>query len=304
MNDTTTISSAADFTAGPQALDALRPTLLSMPDEALLPARFSMLGGMTRALGLARAYAADRPRFAGAFSLAAFDPAVYDDMELRVQALWQADVDYRLLVDPQRALPPLVEEATPLRRALLRAATYLWGEDDTLGDQVAAIRRGRSTLDLADDLNALASLFEAHWADAIGRCAVTPDDLDRARQLGLRIAHALTDDDSALGRARDLRTRAAIYLKQGVDEVRAAAAFVFRHEPDRLAAYPSLFGGRTPMRSDRTSAIAAGAADPEVASDGDVVSNADNAAASTGAAGPATPATPDTSAVTVAASVG
>jgi hypothetical protein len=232
------------FQGAPEALAALRARLEDLPPDVVPPLRINVPQAVSYLLRLSRAYAEDREQFVRVFTQKGFDPARHDDMEQRALALWQADVDYRLVLDPERSLPDLVAEATPLRKKMMRAAIYLWEDDEDLGPQVVAIREGRGHMDTADDLIALAALFDSQWASAAPRCAVTVQDLVAARRLGLEMMHMLNPDvrQDATARARRLRDRAGAYALLGARDIRLAAAYVFRDHPTRLESYPNPLG--------------------------------------------------------------
>jgi hypothetical protein len=179
-----------------------------------------------------------------------FDPEEFDDLEQRALALWQADVDYRLTMNPEEAIVTLLGEARSLRKKLLSAADYLWNGDVSIGPRLVTVRKGHGQVDMADDLVTLASIFEGNWSHARTRCDVEKNDLGRAREISRQVLHALTlgKDRTVVEAARDLRDRAGAYANQGVRVVRAAAGFLFCNDPARLEQYPSMFAGRSSGR--------------------------------------------------------
>lgn len=225
------------------ALDALRERLEGMAIETVPPFRANVVRAVAFALKVARSYAEDRERFVQTFKRAAFVPEDFDDIQQRALALWAAELELRFSVEQRVDLPDLAGAGTPLRNKMLRAAEYLWGEHPDHGPHVADIRSGQGYNDLADDLTALSALFQSSWAWAESRCDVTLDDLSQARGLGLSILRATTAGvgDADIQRSRDLRDRAAAWLLDAVEEVRAGAAYIFRDNTERLDAYPSLY---------------------------------------------------------------
>jgi len=240
------------------ALDRLRPALAAIPADAVGPFRASVRQAVANALKVAEAFAADRERLAATFRPEAFDPAEHADVGERAQALWQADIDLRLAESPATARDEALERALPLRRALLRAATYLWEEDPVLGPKVAAIRSGRGHLDAADDLRTLAELLGARWEEVSAGTTLSSEELDGAVAVaGELAAHTgPRRTPRELAELRDLRDRAGLHLQRAVDEIRAAVGYVSRHADDPLAGYPSVF---THPRSRSASPAAPGA---------------------------------------------
>jgi hypothetical protein len=97
----------------------------------------------------------------------------------------------------------------------------------------------------ADDLGALAQLFTEHWDKAEGKCDVGLDDIARAEELGAEILEALSPSAvKEINAARDLRRRAAEYLRRGIDSIRDVASYAFRNSPRQMDRYPSLYVNR------------------------------------------------------------
>lgn len=235
------------FHGAPAALAALQPRLTELSSDDVQAPRADAPRVVGNVVRVARSYSEDRVLFVRTFTKAGFDVTRYDDLEPRALALWQADVDYRQMIEPQGSLSDVLAQALPMRKKLLRAAVYLWEDHEVLGPQVAEIRDGRGHLDTADDLVALPTLFETQWHAVADQCAITRQDLSEARGLGLELMHLLhpANKQKAIQEARDLRNRAYTHAVQGARDVRLAAAFVFRDRPERLEAYPNPL---TPMR--------------------------------------------------------
>jgi hypothetical protein len=150
--------------------------------------------------------------------------------------------------------------AKPLHAKFGKAAVYLWADHPKLGPVVADIRKGSGYLDMADDLARYAVLFDENWKAATGRCDITPDDIKTAKSTSTVILEALSDtSDEDVDTLKDLRTRAAEYLRRGADDIRDAATYIFRKEPDSLSRYPSL---HKPSSSSRKKSKSNGATPP------------------------------------------
>ena len=184
-------------------------------------------------------FAEDRSLFDAAFKTDGFDVASYDNLRERAMAYWHLCIVARQ--NPDVPLKPLLAEAKPLRAKLIRAATYLWGEDSTLGDIVAGIRNGQAYLNQADDLGALATLFADNWERAEGRCDVTKEDIVNARTLGEKFLEGVgrikTEELTA---QKELRLKSGEYLLRGIEGIRNAAVFIFGTDEQLLSRYPAL----------------------------------------------------------------
>jgi hypothetical protein len=135
------------------------------------------------------------------------------------------------------------------------------------------IHKGNGYANKADDLGSLATLFTEHWESAEGLYNITLEDITRAKALGADMLEAITrakalgaDMLEAITRAkalgadmleaispsrkqavddfRSLRNRASEYLREAIEEVRAAAAYIYRNNPSEMERYPSMFANR------------------------------------------------------------
>jgi hypothetical protein len=227
------------------ALEALEPTLMAIPRSEVRQLKVSVTNAVGIGLAYARAYAEDRPLFESSFTPETFDVSAHDNMAGRAKAFWRADILMRQAINTEGPFRLLVSEAKPLRQKLMKAARYLWGEDEELGDVVASIRKGQGYANRADDLGSLAALFTEHWDQAEGECGVKLEDIAAAEELGARILEAMSPSKAQVVEdVRSLRHRAGEYLRRGIEEVRWAATYVFRHTPGELERYPSLFKKR------------------------------------------------------------
>ena len=116
---------------------------------------------------------------------------------------------------------------------------------------VADIRSERSYLSHADDLGTLSTLFADNWSEIENSCAVTKGEVARAEQLGAEILEVMgqVEAEEILG-LKAARNRTAEYLRRGIEEIRAAAAFVFRNDAARYERYPALRSRRPVKKPD------------------------------------------------------
>jgi len=238
--------SELNFPGAEAALSDMTPIYQALPPDDVRAFRGRASQVVSNVVQVAQAFADDRPLFAAAFNPAVFDPKNYDDLLRMAQALWQADVILRQILDPEDRLPALIEEARRIRRKLLRAAIYLWEYDDDTGDIVAAIRAGKGHLDTADDLLALANLIGDRWGAAHDKVDVTAADIKRARELSVAMVDALNkrNNGDEVNAARDLRDRAASYAEDALNTLRAAATFVHRNDNEARRRYVGIYAKR------------------------------------------------------------
>jgi hypothetical protein len=190
-------------------------------------------------------YAQDRDLFLKAFNKDVYDVASLDNIGDRAMGFWQADIRYRQALEEQGPLAALIEQAKALRAKLLRAAAYLWEDDPKLGQTVAEIRANQSYMDKADDLARLSVLFSDHWQEAEGVCNVTEEDVLLASDLGAKVLEIIGSGGSSdIAEAKETRNLSAEYLRRGIEDIFAIAAFEFRNDPESLSRYPKLYGSK------------------------------------------------------------
>ncbi len=250
-----------DSTEGEKALLAIKPKLLAIPSSDVRQFKVNATSAVGIGLAYDHAYSEDRDLFSKTFNKEVFDPAAYDDMGQRAKGFWQADILMRQEINSEAPFRLLIMAAKPLRSKLMRAATYLWGDDPELGDVVAHIRTGNGHANNADDMGSLATLFNEHWDKAEGKCDVTLEDIAEAESLGASILQAMSPSSKEeVDNVRDLRNRAAEYLRRGIEELREGASYIYRNNPTKRDRYPSMFIRRRRKASN-------GKANGETASD-------------------------------------
>jgi hypothetical protein len=146
----------------------------------------------------------------------------------------------------------LLEEATPLREALLVAAEALVHAKFFDAVRVASIRAGSGNIDKASDLVALAAYFTERWEVIGNKTAIEWSQVQRAAQLGPLILIALGERAAPAGAKTEdlaeLNLRAFSLFTKAYSQCRRAITFLTWDEEegvDEIA--PSLYargGGR------------------------------------------------------------
>jgi hypothetical protein len=227
------------------ALESAKADLLALAAADLVPVRLDLIRAVYTTTQVAQVASAERGLYAETFRN--FPLHLIDRFGSYALALWAAETQYRRLESEERTTgrrPPaeLLEECRDVRERLLAGAAYVFRGEPTLLAVVSDIRRGTGYLDLADDLKRAAELMGAHFARVEGRCDVTRSDVQRAAYLADRLLEVIATpvQQRQLASWADLRLRAWTRLSAAYDEIRAAATYLHRHAPERLAAYPSL----------------------------------------------------------------
>ena len=232
------------------ALQNIMPQVKAIPAHEVRRYIASIVYVVALSMRILRAFTEDRERIASLFSPQGFLLKTYDDLIERIKGLWQADVLYRQVVEGKRPGKELMERARWAWQKLIRDAEYVFGNDPDRKEIVADLRAGKGTLNRADDLLSVSVLFSNNWDEIKDRCNVSREEIDEARSLALRIIEIVSPQVNVneLEELRAVRNGAFEYLRRGIDDIRAAAAFAFRDEPSRLKNYPSLFSGRKNRR--------------------------------------------------------
>lgn len=123
----------------------------------------------------------------------------YDKSMVRVlkdtaYALFYAEILVRQVEDPETRAAPLLEEAKPLRAKLLRWAEPLAAEGWFDRDVIADIRSKRGHLETAMALIQLSNMFQQVWDRFGGNPIITEEEIDRAGELGSKLAAAVGED--------------------------------------------------------------------------------------------------------------
>ncbi|GMV38976.1 MAG: hypothetical protein AMXMBFR64_06920 [Myxococcales bacterium] len=230
---------------GEAALAAVREAA-----EALAPGEVQRItaGLLTiglRAIGVARRITDDE---ALAARFAALPPAELSPVHLARLAdlgwaavhLYQQGLQADAVATRARLPVKLVEDAVSRRSRMLAAVTYYLGDLPKTGEEIASIRSGGGHTDLAFDLQRLAVLYDAHrsvleidtkyWRATDASDARRDGDEILATIAGVRLP----------GAPADLPERVFTLLRLSYDEVRAAALWLLRGEPDALDGFPAL----------------------------------------------------------------
>lgn len=147
---------------------------------------------------------------------------------------------------PSKQLDADLEEARVLREQLLTTADAHAVHGQINAAAIARIRQGAGHLDRANDLIALAALFEAAWPLIGDKTPVTEAQVERAAALGTQLVAALGGKELKVGTLTagrtpaDLRNRAFRLFITDYEEIRAAVEYVRRREGDAHTFAPPL----------------------------------------------------------------
>ncbi|MBI5513972.1 MAG: hypothetical protein HY909_09405 [Deltaproteobacteria bacterium] len=243
-----TDSLALDPANASQDFDALRPALDALDSQRLRAPTFALRDGAVAGLSVA-AFALGPVVWPGFEALARaglFRLELLKDLPRRARALWYARHKVETLLGTRsevRVPTGIVAEAQRVRERMLKVLGFFFDEGSTVGTLLAHIRRGTGYHDLADDLTALAQLYETHKT-RIARLPeqFLPADRDDAQRLATAILSVLADDQGAeLRRWTDLQARTVTHFLEAYEEVLDAGRYLLRHDPAAETRFPSVY---------------------------------------------------------------
>lgn len=227
------------------SFDRVRSTLSALPAAALTQPNMDLQSAAMAALVLVdRARHGERPARFALLPAALFAASTVDDLEhmanaalhVDVEALREGAANTNVKVDVA-----IVQQASELRDRMLKTAEYNLGHKETVTRELADIRTRTGYLDLANDCARLAALYAAHESDlAIDRRFYDAADADLATSLAGAIRGEYRAAATRSGQYAELRPRVFTELVRLYNEVRAAAHFLFRAEPNVIDEFPAL----------------------------------------------------------------
>ena len=252
------LEALARFQGSKETLDRMRPVLEALSKQEVRHFSLAIPAAVASAIRVWQSFMADAAAIVTSFKRQGFDPDAVSDLPDRVSALWQADTMLRRALDPESTMQELLDDAVVVHTKMAKTAKYLFEDDDEIWPVVADIREGSGHMDRAGDLARYAELFTTHWDRVDGKSEVTQADIDNAKEMSVRILRAYTEnDESNIRSLRDLRDRAGEYLARAVDDIRDAALYHFRNDPDAADRYPTLFKYRRVNRKKEKESDAA-----------------------------------------------
>lgn len=236
----------------------LRPLIDAVPKERAITPYFSARDAATVSLRLFEAAAPHRELFV---ALDVHSPGVLGALiDLPKLARAYRYISSQLAAaqnDEGQARVPevLVTEADALRSTMTRVLTYNFDEDPQIVTALDRIRQGLGHRDRADDLEALAMLYELN-ADTLAHDKVhyNPRHLVRARELSVQIGDLLDRaNNGTAGEWARLRAKAAPLLLENYDRVMRTMIFIdfataMDEYPKFHTAVRALQGPRSPKR--------------------------------------------------------
>jgi hypothetical protein len=239
------------------AFEQIRPEIEALADDDLMPINLDIPQAVSLALGALPALRSLRAEIVE--KLPQHPIGHLDRLERYALAVWYAHLLAQPDTTADERVRELVAEAAPLRENLLGDAEALARRRLLDAGTVAEIRAGQGLVDTANDLVALAALFDANWDDVEDKTAATEAEVTRAAELGPLLLRAVALREHGPvpppADAASARARAFTLFVRAYDECRRAVSYVRWHDGDEDDFAPSLY-------KKRAGRGAAGAAQP------------------------------------------
>lgn len=234
-----------DLSQNAEAYHKVLPELRALSPAELRRLPLDLRKAVTTALGVAHTVTVDMlDVLRGAHG---FDGAVLARLADYARAADHADALHTIATLPPNELPELREEATALRSTLLTTATLLTKRGHLPEGALDNLSGAVGHHNLAADLRALVSLFQAHGAAPEVKRRIKESDLVDAEALADRIRDQVSlrgRDGNSVAEASDLRLRALTLLVRSYDRVRRWVVFARWEHGDADTIAPSLYAGR------------------------------------------------------------
>jgi hypothetical protein len=233
-----------------KAFAEVEPLLATLSPKELAPINTDIPRAVSIAVGAFPHIVALR---ADAAKLPLFEITNVDRLGTYALAAWYAHL-LALPATLASQLAALLDEAKPLREAMLLSAELLAHMGYFDKNAVKAIRAGQGNLDTANDLVALAALFTSGWLQVENKSPIQWEQVEQAAQLGPRILVALGVRDQPGVKAPDpadpgeRRARAYTLFVRAYHQCRRAVTYLRWDEGDADEIAPSLFANRGPRK--------------------------------------------------------
>lgn len=233
-----------------EAFEALRHEIEGLDADDILPARVDVQRASAVAHSVARRDA-DTPTRRAEFERLAgsgfYDAGLPGRLQRVALAAWyarQQQVGRAALASTASVPEAVLREGQRLRGAMLRVLGHWLDDDAEIAAELGVIRAGTGYQDLANDLEALAEIYERDEVRELiagDRKHYRARDASDARRVARAVFRGLgLAEEGDARRWTDLAQRAWTLLFEGYEDHRAAGTFIFRKREDVSVTYPSL----------------------------------------------------------------
>jgi len=206
-------------------------------------------------------------------TLPRIDQALVDDLQDLAMAAAEANSEHTIAVTPREDIVSLHERALKQREQLRVDANALAFRGLINPVSLKGFRNAPGYRNVALELIDYANLLRDRWTEIAGKTALTAQEIQEAKTLGMQLVEAAGHREQAPAVAAEtakVRRQALTLLVRAYDEVRRAIQFLRWREDDADTIAPSLYAGRGGRKHTTEEEPAAAAAQTTVAEPADV----------------------------------
>lgn len=231
-----------------KAFESLEPELLEIPEQDLTRPKTGVRQCAVGVLGVAKVATgpAWKPELKKLAKTGFWDLKYLEKLTPSAQALWfvRHNLDQiNALASGAKLSAQLVKEATELRARMRHVCEFCLVDTPSAQGKLAYLRQGSGFGDLADDLFGYASLYN-EYEELITKLPIhyVKGDEDLAEILGEKILAGLgLVENKKTEQWANLQRRAFTLMSTCYNEVRAAALFLGRNDPNAPLLFPALY---------------------------------------------------------------
>lgn len=248
-NDESNDGGAITIVEARRSFDAMRGEIEEVRDDQIIVVRVDPQRAAALVHGVARRDSAPprREAFERAAAAGEYPIATLERLMMLARSTWylrRRQMRGQALASDASVLPEAVREAFERRARMMRVVEYWHGHRDDIAAELKYLRQGSGYIDLGNDSEALADLYERDDVRATIRDTgvhYRPDDAAQARHFAELVfqAYGLGEKGEA-ERWSGLAQRASTLMLMTYEEHRACGQFLFRKREDVAQSYPSL----------------------------------------------------------------
>lgn len=226
-----------------KALEVLKPTIVAIPKKNVVQIAMPVNVMVQEACDMVQCARND----AGSLSTINYTMEKADDLELRAAACQQAE---SLWLEQNHCANGAEDNWAALREQAIEAKfdtihtfKYAYRNNKNVMDAIAEVVEGGTHADTMQDISDLVVLGKKH-PEPLTAINYDLSKLDTLEKLGNDASNALAianENRLSGSEAKVLRDKAYTYLKEGLDELRAAGKFVFRKDEKKQKRYQSRY---------------------------------------------------------------
>lgn len=226
-----------------KALEVLKPTILAIPNESVIAITVPVNVLVRETHDTVRCARVD----ADLLATINYSSEKTDNLEQRAAACQEAESlwleENHCANNAEEVWADLREQVNEAKFDTIHTYRYAYRNDENLLDAISDIADGNTHADSMQDISDLVVLGRKH-PDPLNSINFDLTNLDALEKLGADASDALAianENRLSGSEAKLLRDKSYTYLKEGIDELRAAGKYIFRKDEKKLKRYQSKY---------------------------------------------------------------